>query len=114
MWSMCSSAACARKSIVRSTGNCSTQYAASATCFVRRTMADSELDPRPFFKPFGLRIALWYATLFIVGSLAIVFLTYYLMSASLAQRDRQLINAKLGQYAAAYSRGGIDELADTV
>jgi len=65
-------------------------------------------------RAFGLRIALWYATLFIVGALAIVFLTYYLTSASLAQRDRQLINAKLGQYAAAYARGGLDELADTV
>jgi signal transduction histidine kinase len=65
-------------------------------------------------RAFGLRIALWYATLFIVGALAIVFLTYYLTSVSLAQRDRQLINAKLGQYAAAYARGGLDELADTV
>jgi signal transduction histidine kinase len=33
---------------------------------------------------------------------------------SLAQRDRQIINAKLGEYAAAYRRGGIDLLADTV
>lgn len=38
--------------------------------------------------PFGLRIALWYATLFIVGALAIMFLTYRLTAASLAQRDR--------------------------
>jgi signal transduction histidine kinase len=70
---------------------------------------------RPLFtRAFGLRIALWYATLFIVGSVAIVMLTYVLTATSLAQRDRQLINQKLGDYAAAYRRGGLDQLADTV
>jgi signal transduction histidine kinase len=68
----------------------------------------------PFGRPFGLRIALWYATLFVAGSIAIIFLTYYLTASSLAQRDRQIINAKLGEYAAAYRSGGIDALAGTV
>src|SRR5579871_1265634 len=64
--------------------------------------------------PFGLRIALWYATLFVLGAIAIVFLTYYLMAASLAQRDRQIIAAKLGEYTTAYARGGVEGLAETV
>src|SRR5580765_2636905 len=68
--------------------------------------------PRPLF--FGLRIALWYATLFVVGALSIVFLTYYLTAASLAQRDQQIIKGKLGDYAAAYQRGGVRILAATV
>ena len=63
---------------------------------------------------FGLRIALWYATLFVVGSIAIVLLTYYLTAASLAERDQQIIRAKLGDYAAAYARGGVSDLAATV
>ncbi len=63
---------------------------------------------------FGLRLALWYATLFVLGSLAIVSLTYYLTAVSLAQRDRQIIQAKLGEYAALYRRAGIRELANTV
>jgi signal transduction histidine kinase len=63
---------------------------------------------------FGLRVALWYATLFVLGALAIVFLTYYLLSVSLAQRDAQIIRAKLGDYAAAYARGGARGLAATV
>ena len=63
---------------------------------------------------FGLRLALWYATLFVLGSLAIVSLTYYLTAASLAQRDRQIIQAKLGEYAALYRRAGIQGLANTV
>ena len=63
---------------------------------------------------FGLRIALWYATLFVVGSIAVVLLTYYLTAASLAERDQQIIRAKLGDYAAAYARGGVSVLAATV
>jgi len=65
-------------------------------------------------RAFGLRIALWYAAVFIAGATAIVFLTYYLTSISLEQRDRQLIDQKLGEYAAAYANGGISGLADTV
>jgi signal transduction histidine kinase len=63
---------------------------------------------------FGLRIALWYATLFVLGSIAIVSVTYYLTASSLAQRDRQIIQGKLGDYAAAYARGGVRVLAATV
>jgi signal transduction histidine kinase len=65
-------------------------------------------------RTFGLRLALWYATLFVSGAIAIVFVTYYLTAASLAQRDRQIINGKLGDYAAAYLRGGVRVLANTV
>src|SRR5258705_925445 len=74
--------------------------------------SDLEKGVRPLF--FGLRIALWYATLFVVGSTAIVFVTYYLTATSLAQRDQQIIRGKLGDYAAAYQRGGVRVLAATV
>ena len=63
---------------------------------------------------FGLRLALWYATLFVSGAIAIVFVTYYLTATSLAQRDQQIIRGKLGDYAAAYQRGGVRVLAATV
>jgi signal transduction histidine kinase len=68
----------------------------------------------PLAGTFGLRIALWYATLFVLGAIAIVYLTYYLTSVSLAQRDHQIIRAKLGDYASAYARGGLPVLAGTV
>jgi signal transduction histidine kinase len=81
----------------------------------------SGLDPdrrhsgRPAIsRAFGLRIALWYATLFVVGATVIVLLTYYLTAMSLAQRDQQILQSKLGEYAAAYARGGINVLAGTV
>ncbi len=63
---------------------------------------------------FGLRLALWYATLFVAGAVGIVFLTYYLTSTSLAQRDQQILRGKLGDYAAAYLRGGMRGLVATV
>jgi len=65
-------------------------------------------------RAYGLRLGVWYATLFIAGSLAIVYLTYVLTSASLEQRDRQIIDSKLGTYAAAYDSGGLDGLENVV
>jgi signal transduction histidine kinase len=75
-------------------------------------MAETEIRTRS--RLYGLRIGVWYATLFVLGSMAIVTLTYLLASASLVQRDRQLIDSKLGLYASAYERGGLEALAATV
>jgi signal transduction histidine kinase len=76
----------------------------------------SSAEPPAALAPrtFGLRIALWYATLFVVGAILIVFLTYALTATSLAQRDHQIIQQKLGEYALVYARGGIRALADTI
>lgn len=63
---------------------------------------------------FGLRLAIWYATLFIASSFAIVLLTYWLTSSSLAQRDHEIIQQKLSEYATVYARGGLRALTDRV
>jgi signal transduction histidine kinase len=63
---------------------------------------------------FGLRLALWYATLFVIGSVLIVLLTYWVTASSLAQRDDQIMQSKLGEYAVVYRRGGLRALSDTV
>lgn len=68
----------------------------------------SDRYPRPLF------LTLWYSSLFVAGSLLIVFLTYVLTAASLAQRDDQIIRAKVGDYANLYTRGGLRALASTV
>ncbi|OLE79223.1 MAG: hypothetical protein AUF76_17345 [Acidobacteria bacterium 13_1_20CM_2_65_9] len=67
-----------------------------------------------FTRAFGLRIALWYATLFVIGAIAIVFVTYYLTKVSLEQRDHQILQSKLGDYASVYARGGFNTLAAMV
>jgi signal transduction histidine kinase len=78
-------------------------------------MAETDRNRRPLFsRAFGLRIGLWYAALFVAGSTAVVVLTYLLTAASLEQRDRQIIQSKLGAYASIYERDGIGALADTV
>lgn len=62
----------------------------------------------------GFRLALWYAVVFVVSSLALTALTYLLVAASLRQYDRQIIRTSLGQYAAAYQAGGVRMLADEI
>jgi signal transduction histidine kinase len=56
----------------------------------------------------GFRLALWYAALFVGSSLALTSLTYFLVSASLRQYDREIIGSSLVRYAAAYEAGGVD------
>ncbi len=80
----------------------------------REPFSKIEKGSRPRFAAFGLRLGLWYATLFVASALAIVLLTYVLTANSLAQRDQQIINQKLGEYASLYARGGLRELAATV
>ena len=41
----------------------------------------------------GLRLAAWYAVVFVGTSLAIVLLTYRLLAASLEERDQQLVTS---------------------
>jgi signal transduction histidine kinase len=55
----------------------------------------------------GLRLALWYAVLFVASALVLGALTDVLLSRSLRQRDRDLIVTTLARYAAAYERGGL-------
>ena len=58
----------------------------------------------------GFRLALWYAAVFVTSSVALVALTYWLLATSLRRYDRETIEAMLIRYAAAYTRGGPDEL----
>src|SRR5512144_3329677 len=76
-------------------------------------------EPEPIHAPFlarvfGLRLALWYAVLFAIGAAVISLVTYSITAISLAEHDRQLLQSKLGEYVAAYGRGGLDVLAATV
>ena len=58
-----------------------------------------------------------YATLdliFIASSFTIVLLTYWLTSSSLTQRDHEIVQTKLGEYANVYAQGGLRALAAAV
>jgi heavy metal sensor kinase len=63
---------------------------------------------------FGLRLAAWYAVVFVMTSMAIVLLTYRLLAASLEARDQQLVIATLREYSQRYAAGGLRSLAAAV
>jgi signal transduction histidine kinase len=62
----------------------------------------------------GLRLALWYAAIFVGSSLALIALTYLLLSAALRQYDREIIQTTLIEYAAAWRRGGEPAVAAAI
>ena len=71
-------------------------------------------DAAPPSRRFGLRLAIWYAAVFVASSLAIVLLTYTLLASSLAERDRQIVDATLREYSTRYAQGGLGALARAV
>jgi signal transduction histidine kinase len=62
----------------------------------------------------GLRLSLWYASVFILGTIALAGLTYALLAKSLAQRDHDIIYATLREYASRYELGGLPALQRAV
>ena len=58
----------------------------------------------------GFRLAMWYAVIFVASSLVVSVLTYYLLAQSLRQRDHEIIQNSLAEYAAEYQRGGLAAL----
>jgi len=60
---------------------------------------------------FGLRLAWWYAVVFVVSAAALVLITYLLLTATLKRQDRDFIQTTLVQFAAAYVGGGPNALA---
>jgi signal transduction histidine kinase len=64
--------------------------------------------------PFGFRLALWYAVVFTISALTIVILAYFVTAQTLTARDHQILQSKVGEYAAAYARGGFGALTEIV
>ena len=62
----------------------------------------------------GLRLSIWYATVFIISTVVLVTLTYALLASALAQRDHDIIRATLREYASRYELGGLGALQRAV
>jgi len=62
----------------------------------------------------GLRLSVWYATVFILSLVALVALTYALLAQSLALRDHDIVRATLREYATRYELGGLRALRSAV
>jgi signal transduction histidine kinase len=61
-----------------------------------------------------LRLAVWYGVLFVAGAVAMVALTYLLLSRSLEARDRELVEATLERYVTEYRDRGLEALNETI
>ncbi len=59
----------------------------------------------------GLRLAFWYATVFMVSTATLTIVTYVLLSASLDQRDHDSVAVTLHEYKSEYASRGLDALA---
>jgi signal transduction histidine kinase len=70
----------------------------------------SSAPPEPFRRALGLRLALWYAGLFVVGTAGLFALAYVLFARSLALRDEELVRSTLSEYAGVYRAGGLPAL----
>jgi len=63
-----------------------------------------------FARAFPLRIALWYAGLFVASAVAVAVVTYLLLARALAAQDHSVLESMLTRYAAAYTRTGLGGL----
>lgn len=62
----------------------------------------------------GLRLAVWYAAVFLLTSAAVGLLTYRLLVTSLERRDHDLLLVKLEEYAVTYQQGGLASVEQAV
>ena len=62
----------------------------------------------------GIRLGLWYAFIFAVSSVALFALAYYLLVAAIGSKDREVLEARLKEYAAVYDNAGPAGLRDAI
>jgi signal transduction histidine kinase len=62
----------------------------------------------------GVRLALWYASVFAASVAIVVLLTYALLATSLRQRDQEIVASTLGDYAQRYQAGGLGAVVRAV
>src|SRR5215469_5640768 len=62
----------------------------------------------------GVRLGLWYAFVFACSSIGLLAIAYYLLAAAIGSKDRELLQARLRDYAALYVANGPRSLANAV
>ena len=67
-----------------------------------------------FTRSFGLRLNLWYAALFTVTALLVFAGVFWITDRLLALKDRELIEARLNEYATLYRAGGARAIESTM
>ena len=62
----------------------------------------------------GVRLGMWYAFVFTACGIALLMMAYYLAAAAIGRKDRELLEAKLHEYAAIYENSGVFGLRQAV
>ncbi|MGC9196735.1 MAG: sensor histidine kinase [Syntrophobacteraceae bacterium] len=62
----------------------------------------------------SFRIAVWYSIIFPLSSFLVIGIFYFLLSSYVNHKDRQILHAKLDEYASRYNEGGIPALARAI
>jgi signal transduction histidine kinase len=62
----------------------------------------------------GVRLGLWYAFIFACSSVALLGVAYYLLATAIGNKDREIVQARLREYAAVYDAGGLPALRGTL
>jgi signal transduction histidine kinase len=65
---------------------------------------------RNFSRTISFRLNLWYASIFILSAAALFVLLYALLSVAVDRNEREVIEARLKEYAAIYRTGGVPAL----
>ena len=62
----------------------------------------------------GVRLGLWYAFVFTLSNVALFALAYYLLAAAVGSKDREVLRARLGEYAVVYANGRLPALRNAI
>lgn len=62
----------------------------------------------------GFRLNLWYASIFMASTVALFVFLYFLFSSAIERKEREVIEARLKEYAAIYQSGGLPALQAAV
>ena len=67
---------------------------------------------KDFSRTISFRLNVWHAGMFLLSTALLFTLLYFLLSAAIDRKDRDVIEARLREYVAVYERGGIPALSD--
>ena len=62
---------------------------------------------RRLTQTFGFQLNLWYATIFIISAAGLFALLYFLLSAAIERKDREIVLAQASEYAIVYETRGV-------
>jgi signal transduction histidine kinase len=65
---------------------------------------------RRLTQSFAFRLNLWYTVIFTVSAASLFFVLYWLMTITIERKDRELLEARLSEFAAVYGREGLGGL----